>query len=33
MKEYIYYGIVFAAFYIAGMISGYQKAKKKYRGY
>lgn len=30
---HIAYGIMFGVFYALGMYRGYQKAKKKYRGY
>jgi hypothetical protein len=31
--EVIAYGIAFGMFYALGMYSGYQKAKKRYRGF
>lgn len=32
-NEIIVHGIMFAVFYLAGMFSGYDKARKKYRGF
>lgn len=29
----LFYGLAFGVFYLLGMFSGYEKAKKKYRGY